>query len=566
MPAFLRALTQNPFAGSRALTDLDSSTGKVPNPAFSTQTWFSGSMILVSVMAVTKFMGLLREILVAKYFGVSGQVDAFVAALAFPALVGAGVGSAIASALLPRYRLLLTAKGAGDANRLAGAAVSFAVLLSLVLAVLLLLVPESIVHILLPSLPGPTALLAAKFLRCLSLLVLGLSLFYILSAIYNALHNFTIPAISELAAAPCAIFALVLLAPRCGLYGLVWGMVVGTGLGSALQLLLLWRKRIINTTTSFRSTGLSRLLLASAPVFLSDLCMQGASLVQIFFASSVSVGSVAALAYAERLETTAVTFVAVNFAKGIFPTFATLGAEEKRPELRELFATIGKQFTMIFVPLTFVFVFLRREIVSLVFMRGAFDQRGMEMTAYAFMFFSLGLLPAAWTPLFSRACYALSDTVTPLRGVVLGASCRILLIFFLTPVMGIGGIALCVALARVPPLFLMGRVLWNRLGGLPLRDMAKTVLLCCLCGTVALLVFGLPQTSNLFGVVLSVLLYFALYFVVAWVVLTGELRTMGRLLLGALKMSRLSNLRPDTSDRVEPGLTRVDEKPNAPGG
>jgi putative peptidoglycan lipid II flippase len=501
-------------------------------------------------MAATKLMGLLREILVAKYFGVSGQVDAFIAALALPALVGAGVGSAIASALLPRYRLLLTAKDTRDANRLAGAAVSFAVLLSLVLAIPLLLIPGSIVHVVVPSLPGPTALLAAKFLRWLSLLVLSLSLLYILSAIYNALHNFTIPAISELVAAPCAIFALVLFGPRWGLYALAWGMVVGSGLGSALQLFLLWRKRIVNVTTNFRGTGLSGLLIASFPVFLSDLCMQGASLMQIFFASGVSVGGVAALAYAEKLETTAVTFVAVNFAKGIFPTFATLGAEEKRLELRDLFATIGKQLMMILVPLTFVFVFLRREIISLVFMRGVFDEKGMEITAYAFLFFSLGLLPGAWTPLFSRACYALLDTITPLRGVIVGACCRILLIFLLTPRMGIGGIALSVALARVPPLFLMGRVLWNRLHGLPLRDMAKTVLLCCLCSTVALLVFGLPRTLSLFGVVLSVLLYFALYFVGAWFLLTGELKTMGRLLLGALRMSGLSKLYSDTPNRV----------------
>jgi len=52
-------------------------------------------------------------------------------------------------------------------------------------------------------------------------------------------------------------------------------------------------------------------------------------------------------------------------------------------------------------------IVLREPIVRVLFERGAFDARATDMTAYAVLFLSLGLLPMALREVISRVYFAL---------------------------------------------------------------------------------------------------------------------------------------------------------------
>jgi len=43
----------------------------------STQTWVSAAFILIACTIISKFFGFFREILIAKHFGASAEVDAY---------------------------------------------------------------------------------------------------------------------------------------------------------------------------------------------------------------------------------------------------------------------------------------------------------------------------------------------------------------------------------------------------------------------------------------------------------------------------------------------------------
>src|SRR6266849_9239779 len=77
------------------------------NNGFSVQGWVSASFILLSVALASKGLGFVREVLVAKYFGVSGQVDAFMVAMSLPMMIGGGIGIAFSTALVPAYQKVL---------------------------------------------------------------------------------------------------------------------------------------------------------------------------------------------------------------------------------------------------------------------------------------------------------------------------------------------------------------------------------------------------------------------------------------------------------------------------
>lgn len=76
-------------------------------------------------------------------------------------------------------------------------------------------------------------------------------------------------------------------------------------------------------------------------------------------------------------------------------------------------------------------IVLREPIVRVLFERGAFDAQATDMTAYAVLFLSLGLLPMALREVISRVYFALQDTVTPMMLGIVAVVINIVLNFVL---------------------------------------------------------------------------------------------------------------------------------------
>jgi len=57
-------------------------------PAFlKKQTITQAALIIAAISFISKFFGFFREVLVAKYFGATGQTDAFLVALIIPSMI-----------------------------------------------------------------------------------------------------------------------------------------------------------------------------------------------------------------------------------------------------------------------------------------------------------------------------------------------------------------------------------------------------------------------------------------------------------------------------------------------
>src|SRR5687768_8237112 len=86
----------------------------------SVQTWASAAVLLIAVACLSKGLGFFRELLIAKYFGVSGDVDAFIVALSLALLAGSGIGIALSTMLIPAVHKLQAEQGKESAAGLVG--------------------------------------------------------------------------------------------------------------------------------------------------------------------------------------------------------------------------------------------------------------------------------------------------------------------------------------------------------------------------------------------------------------------------------------------------------------
>ena len=124
-------------------------------------------------------------------------------------------------------------------------------------------------------------------------------------------------------------------------------------------------------------------------------------------------------------------------------------------------------------------ILLRVPLVSLLFQRGAFDDRSVALTAWALLWFSLGLVSHSLLEIVVRAFYAMQDTRTP---VMIGAGAMGLNVVFSLTLPGVfsrlgwmphGGLALANTLATTLE---VGVLLWlmrKRLNGLKGRFLLK---------------------------------------------------------------------------------------------
>jgi len=488
------------------------------------QTWISATFLLISVSLISKVLGLLREILIARNFGVGGEVDAYMVAITLPVLIGGVLGSSLGTSLIPLYQKTLCASGSDEGKNLIKSIISFTGIISGSLMLAMYLIPETLIKIIAPSLPGTTTRLAVELLKWLSFLVIGNSLFNVLSSVYNALHHFKIPAFTDLVSNLFVIFALIFFSSLWGIYALVMGLIVGVYFVVLVLTSNLLKLGIIGFRMEFNTREFKELINFAIPVLLYVFFPQLIGIIENFFASSLKEGSVSALGYAKRLSDALSTLLAVNIAKATFPTFSLLSSQRKIAELRDLVVKLNSQIVVYFLPLSFALVFFSKEIISFIFMRGAFDSAAVEMTSSVFIFYAAILCANMFVPTFFRLCYAFSDTTTPIKASLIGIVFVLPLYYFLTGSFGIMGIAFTSCIWVLITLLITGVSAGKKLRGLDMVGLGKTFVKSFLCASLAMLPFLGLESVNKFSIILTVPAYFLLYFILAWFVMNVEIR------------------------------------------
>jgi putative peptidoglycan lipid II flippase len=492
----------------------------------STQTWLSASVFLMGATILSKAGGIVREILIAKYFGATGAVDAFAVAYSIPLFVAGGIGFTISTAVVPQYHHLATSAGPARGSQfLLSANVSTCVCSALLLLPLCLAAPAA-VQAVAPGLPPDTARLAAHLIQWLSLLMLVANLVYVLTAAFHALHHFKTPAYSDMAFNLLTVLLLVSFAGPLGIYALVVGNLVGISACAGILVSVLSRYIPYRLVGSALYQDARELLRWGLPILGYYLCSQIGGLLGNYFAATLHEGSVAALNYARSAIAAVMTLVTMNLSRGLFPTLALLSSDERHEERRDLVLTVGRFLIVLFVPVSAVFIVRAREIMEMLYMRGLFDDRALAWTSTVFVFLAATLAVASLEPVLVRASYALADMRTPLLSSLAGAVLLTGLLSILAPLLGIAGIGLATSLALVVQVGIQTYAASRRLGGSLIIGWSGTMMRSALCALLAAPVFLFVPAGPLAGLIAGALLYLGCYYAMAHYVMPDEFRLL----------------------------------------
>ena len=405
--------------------------------------------------------GLVRGILVARAFGASPELDAFVYSnRVCETLFLLVAGGALGSTFLPAFTGLLAKDDRDSAWKLASSLANTVTLTLSLLAVLVaVFAPQVVRYALAPGLYKNPELFALTIsllrIQLISAILFGLG--GLIVGILNAHQVFLIPAVTPAMYQLGIIFGAVVLAPSMGIYGLAWGVVIGALLYLLIQIPFLLKQRGTYTPAlGLDDPNTRQVILLMGPRLLGVAVVQLNFWVNNILASTMEGGSAAGLSYGFSLMLVAQSAIAQSVAIAALPTFSTQYALGKIDEMRASLAASLRGILLMAVPASVGLIILREPLISFLYQRGKFDEHDVQLTAWALLWYAAGLVGHSIMEVLTRAFYAQQDTKTP---VIIG-----------TVAMGLN-VVFSILLSK-----LFAQVGWFPLGGLALANSSATAL------------------------------------------------------------------------------------------
>lgn len=390
----------------------------------------------------SRVLGLVREQIIAYFFGASGLVSAFGIAGKVPKMIyDLLVGGMLSAALVPVFSQVAEQEGRPALWALVSRVASLVAVVLAALVLLLEVLAPQVAWLLGGGFSPELQAALSRMIRIIAPSVLLFGLSGVVTGLLYTLRRFTYPAFAAAAFNLGIIVAAPLLAGRLDAYSLA----VGVLLGSLLQLLIqtpALRGTQFRFRLDFSDPALRRILILYLPIALGLIVSNLQVAIDQRLASSTGESSIAWMDRATTLVQLPHGMVAVAISLAVLPTLARLSAAGDDAGFRQTLGMGLRLVLVLIVPATLALLVLAEPIITLLFEHGKFTPHDTFWTAWALRFYLAGLIFAAIDWPLNYAFYARQDTLTPALVGILSV-----------------GVYLAVALLLIRPLGMLGLVL-----------------------------------------------------------------------------------------------------------
>lgn len=454
----------------------------------------------------SRILGLLREIVIANLFGISGATDALRVAILVPKnLYDLLIGGHVNGAIIPVLSEVETKYGRDELWRLVSVLISMLTAILAVLAILLEVAAPVVVRVVSGGSSAQTLELAALLLRITTPALIFMGLFAILSGTLYALRSFTWPAFGTAIFNAAIVFvALVFAPPREAVIvydatGAAWAfarpdsgiVVVAAGwlTGSVAYVLLQLpglRDARLRFTLDWRHPAIRRIGLLYVPVMFS--LVLDTLVIRVFsynLASRLGQGSISYMDAATTLIQFPQGLVATAISIAILPTLSRQAATIANAAPDATNAESGRAFkdtlglglrlaTTLILPATIGLFVLATPIVALIFEHGEFTAANTAVTADVLRLYLIGLPFAALDLLLVYAFYARQDTLTPALIGLFSLTVYMGVALVLSPYIGLFSLMVADSVKHITHALISAYLMHRRLHGLTDRRFAIT--------------------------------------------------------------------------------------------
>ncbi|MDX6624566.1 MAG: putative peptidoglycan lipid flippase [Solirubrobacterales bacterium] len=423
--------------------------------------------------AASRIVGLLREVIAAGYYGISGPMSAFTIAFQVPNLIRAlFADAALQPAFVPVFTEQLEKGNYREAFRLASTLLMIVTMVLGAITALFVIFAPIVMPIFAPGFSGEVLDLTVALSQVLFPILVLLGISGVVVGILNSYDRFGAFAISPLFWNLTIILVLVVVEPMLSEDDRIYAYAIGILAGTAVQLLIpAWDLRNtpfkFNWSFEWRHPGVRRVLLLMLPVTISLGLINFNLVINSLFGSLVSDEAPAAIDKAFRIYQLPQGIFSVAIATVLFPTLARFANRGAFDDLRATLANGMRQILFVLVPAAAAVLALSEPMIRLVYERGEFDVSDTTVVATALFWFAFSLPTNGLFLLLTRTFFSLQrpwiPTAISLGNLVITAVGALALYH-----LGVGGIVASTGIATAASVVAQAVVLRRLLGGIEL--------------------------------------------------------------------------------------------------
>jgi putative peptidoglycan lipid II flippase len=463
--------------------------------------------IVGAATMVSRVFGLLRDMVIAAFFGASWMTDAFWVAFRIPNMLRRLLGEgSLTISFVPVFTEYLEKKSKDEAIELAQNAFTILSVILAFVSVVGILISPIIVGLIAPGfISDPQKFALTVFLnRLMFPYIFFIALVALCMGILNSFRHFTAPALSPVLLNIAMIASAFLLRPFFA--EPITSLAVGVLIGGVLQLAMQWPFLlkfgfVPKLKFNFQHPGIKQIGLLMLPAILGA----GVSTINVFvgtiLASLLPGGSVTYLFYADRIMELPLGIFAIAIGTAALPSFSRHVVTGRIDALKSGIAFSLRLMLFLTIPATVALMALNLPIISVLFQRGAFDVQAAVSTGQALFCYALGLCAFSLLRVFVSSFYSLQDSKWPLKAAIVTLIVNLLVSLLLMYPLKHNGIALASSISAIVNVVVLAYVLKTKIGTYLDREfyssVSKIVLSAVLMlGAIGLIEYIMPWNTH----------------------------------------------------------------------
>ncbi len=424
---------------------------------------------------LSRILGLVRDRLLASNFGVSPQTDAYTAAFRIPDLLFTLIVSgAFAVAFIPVFIGYLEKKQEKEAWHVANSILNLIIIVTSVFAVVAFIFAGPIVKVLTPGFDPYRFQLTVNITRIMLVTPLLFGISSVFGAIQQSYNRFLLYAMSSLFYNIGIIIGILFLSkffPNEPIYGVAWGVVLGTAMQALVQFFGVFGLGYkYGFYLNILHKGVVRVVKLMIPRSIDLAIDQINWIIQTAIASRLVSGSLAAYYYANNLKNVPVVLFGAAMSTAFFPNMIRAANNKNRSKLPSVIVRDMSLLMFLVIPSAVIAIIMRGYIVRILF--GFGDQA----TADTLGWLAGSIVAQSLLFMVARVFYALEDTKTPLLLSLASIGLNIAISFPLSAKYGVSGLAMALSLTGSLEVIALMFLLQHKIGNYGLKSIGKSAL------------------------------------------------------------------------------------------
>jgi putative peptidoglycan lipid II flippase len=446
----------------------------------------SAAIIVGAASLASRFLGIVRDRILAGQFGAGDALDTYYAAFRVPDLIfNLLVLGALSAGFIPIFTQYLQKQENDKAWRLTNEILNILIVGLLILCALLFIFAPQLMQLITPGFSADKMVQTVALTRIMFLSPVLLGISSVLGGILQSFKRFLVYSFAPIFYNLGIIFGALVFVPMWGISGLAWGVVLGAGLHLLVQIpSSAWLGYRYKMIFNWKDSAVRKIGKIMIPRTLTLAINQLNLVVITIVASTLAGGSLAIFNLANNLQVFPVGIFGISFAIAAFPTLAALAIKDDKKDFIHSFSNTTRQVLFFMIPASVLLLVLRAQIVRVILGSGQFTWEDTVLTIDTLAMFTISLFAQALIPLLIRGFYAFHNSMTPfILGLVSAVINIILSLVLIKPFvflgynfdLGVSGLALAFSISSILNFALLWIGLRIRTGSLDEKNVLWSV-------------------------------------------------------------------------------------------